>query len=145
MTFPGILFSFSLKLHFLWVNIRSNLSIIISITSHSTLLPLVLKPSPPALTSFSGCRCPFLPELQVGKGEWVYGMVFPQGQTLHMWPGWSFAFCCYCQTSFHAWDWLGQPGQQSKLTPFRKQSMCVGPDEPRSREVWLPTPKEIHC
>ena len=78
MTFPGILFSFSLKLHFLWVNIQSNSSIIISITIHSALLPPVLWPSPPALTSSSSAAGASLLELQVGKGEWADGTVVPQ-------------------------------------------------------------------
>lgn len=114
MTFPGILFSFSLELHFLWVNIQSDSSIIISITNHSALLPPVLRASPPALTSFSQAAGVTFYQ-QVGKGEWAYGTVLPQGETLHMWSGWSFAFCCDCQTSVHAWGWLCQPGLQPKL------------------------------
>lgn len=86
MTFPVILFSFSSKLHFLWVNIQSNSSIIISITIHSVLLPPVLRSSPPVLTSlFIGPLCPFPPQLQVGKEEWSYVIDLPQGEALHVW------------------------------------------------------------
>lgn len=86
MTFPVILFSFSAKLHFLWVNIQSNSSIIISITIHSVLLPPVLRSSPPVLTSlFIGPLCPFPPQLQVGKEEWSYVIDLPQGEALHVW------------------------------------------------------------
>jgi hypothetical protein len=48
LTFPGILLLFSLKFSFLWVNIQSNASIIVSITIHRAILP-------PCLEVFTSC------------------------------------------------------------------------------------------
>lgn len=96
MTFPVILFSFSLKLRFLWVNIHSNSSIIISIPIHSALVGPVLRSLLPVLSSlFLGPLCHFPPYVQVWWKKERRCMSGLCG---------SFVFCSYCWPSISVWD-----------------------------------------